>query len=98
MLFMIETSHSPEHCPVGYGADARFMDEVEGHAQRAGVRIIDAWVPATGHGGWYLIDAASPDQIATFTVPLKRIGMATAYPVQTWQEIRAWMQKTKTAA
>ena len=91
MLFLIHHKHTPEYCPGGLEEpDPQFFDKIDNQAKKADVNIVEAYLSSSNHSYWFLIEADSTEAIATFAIPLFRIGEVETLPVQTWQEAKAW--------
>jgi len=94
VLFMVYHTHTPEYCPGGLEEpDPQFFEKIENQAKKAGVKIEEAFLSSSGHTHWFLIEADTTEEIATFSIPLFRIGTVETYPVQRLHEAKDWAKR-----
>ena len=82
MLFHVTHTHEPDVCP--YHDPGRIRDRLGrlvDDTGNTGARLLGAWVDPAGHALFFVIDAASAEEIEEVLAPMIDAGRAEVRPV-----------------
>lgn len=95
MLFVAHWTHTPENCPGRSNEGAQMLIEFweqREEAERKGMKILGAYVGATEHVYFIIIQANNYQSILEFFAPLVSTQRGTIHPVTTMDEWTLFIQ------
>ena len=101
MLFMIESKHSPEVCPLVNQASREKLisanQRLSDVTKALGVSVLGSWVDMPAHIIFMLVDAPKPEALGKMAVDLHLIDWNTSiiHPIGTMQDAMAVLQQQK---
>lgn len=88
VLFHITHVHTPETCPYHSPEKARdTFGKILGGAEQLGAKLVGAWVGASAHTAYMVVETDSAQKLEELLAPGLEIGYAEACVVQDGRDI-----------